>query len=150
MVEQGGLLNVALLGNSPCEKFGLKLPSFAVVARAFANPVKRRWRDLGEAPAHGLAGIVLADLDNVVPLRPPDLAGVELSQRIAPEDVPGVERGVINPQCGAVEDARKSPDILDGAAFQHPTEMDFTIALCCVPSSKWTTPSIVQSPISLP
>src|SRR5262245_48425623 len=57
-----------------------------------------------------------------------DLAAVALFERIAPEDVPGVDAGIVGPQRRAVEEARQDPHVLDGAPFQHPAEMDFAAA----------------------
>src|SRR5882672_10224404 len=42
--------------------------------------------------------------------------------------MPSVETGIVDPQRGAVKDARQDPDVLDGAAFEHPAEMNFAPA----------------------
>jgi hypothetical protein len=100
-------------------------PALAAVARALAAPAKRGGRYVRKAPAHGFARIVRADLDDVVALRLADLPGIELPERIAPKDMPRVDGGVIDPQRRAVEHAGQYPDILNGATFEHPAEVDF-------------------------
>src|SRR5215471_10340117 len=110
--------------HAPSQELGLKLPALAVVARAFAQPTKRSWCYVGKAPAHGFSRIVFADLNDVASLRPPDLARVELPDRIAPQDVPGVDSRVVNAQRRAMEDARQDPDVLNGASFEHPAKID--------------------------
>src|SRR5579872_4512224 len=75
---------------------GLELPGLAVVARAFSGPAERAGRDLRKTPAHGFAGIVLAVLDDVGALGAADLSRVDLAHRIAPEDVPGIDAGIVD------------------------------------------------------
>ena len=91
-------------------------------------PTERVGRDLRKAPAHGFARIVLAVLDDVVALGASDLARIDLAQRVAPEDVPRIDPRVVDAQRRAVEDAGQNSDILDGAAFEHPREMDLALA----------------------
>src|SRR5262245_23242110 len=110
------------------EEFGLGLPGGAAVARALTEPAKRVRRDVVEAPAHQVAGVVLAVLNDGLAARTTDLAAIELPHGIAPQDVPGIDVGVVDAQRRAVEDARQNPDILDGAAFENPAEMDFALA----------------------
>src|SRR5579863_7443741 len=115
---------------APGEELGLQLPGLelqglAVVAGTFAGPAERAGCDLRKTPAHGFAGVVLAVLDDVGALGAADLARVDLAHRIAPEDVPGIDAGIVDAQRRAVEHAGKNPHVLDGAAFERPAEMDF-------------------------
>src|SRR5688572_26044751 len=110
-------------------KLRLELPGQAAIARALAKPAERVRRDVGEAPAHPLARVVGALLHNVLPARAAELARVVLLHRIAPENVPGIDAGVINAQRRAVKEAGQDPDVLDGATLQHPSEMNFARAL---------------------
>jgi len=73
------------------EEFGLEFPSRAIVERALAKPVKGVGSDFGEAPANAGAVIVLTLLHDVAAARAADLAYIELRQRIAPQDVPGID-----------------------------------------------------------
>src|SRR5262249_37915530 len=72
------------------EHLHLQPPRAARRVDAFAEPVERIRRDLGEAPPHRQAGFVLAVLHDVLAAGAAELAAVELAQRIAPQDVPGV------------------------------------------------------------
>ncbi len=126
------------LPHAPRQELGLQLPSLvvislvvigrAVIAGTLAGPTKRVGRDLRKAPAHGFARIVLAVLDDVVALGASDLARIDLAQRVAPEDVPRIDPRVVDAQRRAVEDAGQNSDILNGAAFEHPREMDLALA----------------------
>src|SRR5271155_5064347 len=71
--------------------------------RARWEPVERVARDLDEAPAHRAAAIVLAELDDVPPVRAADLPRVILLHRVTPQNVPGIDPGVVDPQGRAVE-----------------------------------------------
>src|SRR5262245_40383963 len=102
----------------------LQVPALAVIDRALTKPTERVRRDFCEAPAQHHTAVVLADLHDVIALRATKLARVELTQRIAPEDVPGPEPGIVDAQGRAVEHARQDPHVLDGAPLQHPAEMD--------------------------
>src|SRR5262249_6963027 len=126
--------NKGVLRRTSREVLGLKLPSFAPIGGAFADPTKRIARDLGKAPAHRFAGLVRALLDDVVALCAADLARIELSHRVAPKDMPGIEAGIVDAQRRAVEHAGQNPDVLDGAAFEHPAEVNLTnvLVLCAV------------------
>src|SRR5262249_1578646 len=78
--------------------------------------------------AHRGTGVVIALLHDIIAMGAADLAAVALFERIAPEDVPGVDVWIVDPQRRAVEEARHAPHVLDGAPFQHPAEMDFAAA----------------------
>src|SRR5262245_52460260 len=94
------------------EELGLQLPGRTTVARALAEPVERIGRDVDETPAHRCAGIILALLHDVLAARTAELPPIELPQRVAPENVPCVEAGIVDPQRRAVEDAGQNPDVL--------------------------------------
>src|SRR6185295_10947435 len=79
-----------------CLEFRLETPGRAAVARALAEPAERVGFDACETPAHEVARVVLAFLHDVIAVRATDLARVELAHRIAPEDVPGIDTGVVN------------------------------------------------------
>src|SRR6185312_14162577 len=100
----------------------------AAVERTLAAPAEAVGRDIGEAPAHrhALAGRAL--LHDVPAARAAELAREVLLYGVAPEDVPGIERGVVDAQGRAVERARQDPDVLDGASVERPNEMNFALA----------------------
>jgi len=52
-----------------------------------------------------------------------------LPQRIAPKDMPGVYSRIVDAQRRAAEDSGQNPHVLDGAAFEHPAEMNFALAV---------------------
>src|SRR6202035_2216871 len=85
----------------------LKLPGRAVVEGALAEPTEGFWRYLDKAPADPSAGIVFSLLHDVVAARAADLARIVLLQRVVPQDVPGVEARVVDPQRRAVGAAGK-------------------------------------------
>src|SRR5262249_50322539 len=113
-------IRYSLFADTSREHLHLQPPRAARCIDAFAEPVERIRRHLGEAPPHRQAGFVLAVLHDVPAARPADLAAVELAQRIAPQDVPGVAFRVVDAQRAPVEHVRQDPDVLDGATFQHP------------------------------
>jgi hypothetical protein len=107
--------------------------------------MERVWRDLGEAPAHQRSRVVPALLHDVRPAHPADLARVELRGGVVPEDVPGIETGVVHAQRGTVPAsrdrqrlrlrvrvalgaARDHPHVLQGAALQYPACVDLAAA----------------------
>src|SRR5690606_29128390 len=107
------------------------LPGIAVGGPFLADPMEAVGGDLGETPSRFQAARVLADLDNVLALGPPDLTRIILVERVAPDDVPAAYAGIEDAQSRTVHGGRgralrPDPDILDGAAFQHPAEMDFS------------------------
>src|SRR5262245_38590051 len=105
-------------------ELGLDVPGLANIARALAKPAERVGFDVREAPAYEVTRVVLAVLHDVIPACPTDLACVELAHRVAPEDVPGIDAGIVNPQRRAVEHAWQDPHVLNGSSFEHPAEMD--------------------------
>ena len=64
------------------------LPGIAVGSSFLADPMEAVGSDLGETPSRFQAARILADLDDVLALGPPDLARVVLVERVAPDDVP--------------------------------------------------------------
>src|SRR5262245_30796467 len=104
---------------------GLQLPRRLVVERTLTEPSEGVRRYFGEAPAKRDAGIGLAQLHDILALRPSNLPGVVLSDWIAPHDVPCIDAWIIDPQRGAIEYPGYRPHILDGAAFKRPADTDF-------------------------
>ena len=82
---------------------------------------------LGKTPTGGLACAVAAVLNNIFAAGATDLTGVELLERIAPHDVPGIQARIVNAQRRAVIDAGQYPDVLNRPAFENPAEMDFSV-----------------------
>ena len=106
-------------------EFGSQSPGCSAVGREFSQPAKRVHGDIGKAPARVRAVVGFAQLDDVRSVRPANLSTVELPERVAPEDVPGVYPRVVDAERRAVEEVRQDPDILDGPALQNPGEADF-------------------------
>ncbi|MFL5313618.1 MAG: hypothetical protein ACJ8A0_00880, partial [Microvirga sp.] len=79
-----------------------------------------------------------------------DLARVVLLQRVAPQDVPGVEGGVVDAQRRAEENARQDPDVLDGGPSSTQAKWISPSPVCRAPSSACTTAAKRQSPMSQP
>src|SRR5262249_41518878 len=104
------------------------MPSRSGIERALAAPTERGGRNLTEAPAQRGPPVGLAFLHDLVSVRAPDLPCVDLPQRIAPQNVPGVEAGVVDAERRAVKDTRQNPHVLDGAAFEYPAEMNLATA----------------------
>jgi hypothetical protein len=73
-----------------------------VVWSALSGPVKRIRLDFTEDPAHRTAPRIRAGLDDVRSLRAADLFGEEIGRGIAPQDSPGIELGIVDPQRRAV------------------------------------------------
>src|SRR3569833_4200015 len=96
--------------NAFCAEIGLQVPRRAVSERPLAEPAEARRRDLGEAPAHRHALTGGARLHDGLAARAAELPRVVLLHGIVPEDVPGVEHGVVDSQGRAVERARQNPD----------------------------------------
>src|SRR5215207_3283494 len=93
MRRVGRSLTTARSTFSPGAEIGLQLPGGAAVQRALAGPPEAVRGDLGEAPARRGAAVGGAFLHDVAAAGAADLARVELLQRVAPQDVPGVEAG---------------------------------------------------------
>ena len=90
--------------------------------------------DLSETPSGFQTARVIADLDNVLTLGPPDLARVILVERVVPDDVPATDPGIEDAQSRAIHRRRRrapgpDPDVLNRAAFEHPAEMAFSSPL---------------------
>src|SRR5262245_66467353 len=88
--------------HTPREELGFRPPGCSGVVRALADPMERVGGDRREAPADRRAVLVLAVLNDIVAARAAKLAAVHLAQRVAPQDVPGVERRIVDAQRGAV------------------------------------------------
>jgi hypothetical protein len=126
-IPLGGAFGRRSLAIDPMgEELGLAVPIRTAIGRALAQPAERVGRDLGEAPADRGTGIVLAVLHDGAAAGATDLPSVQLLQRIAPENVPSVDAGIVDPQCRAVKKSRQYPHVLNGAAFERPSGVDFT------------------------
>src|SRR5690348_15760913 len=91
------------------------------------GPVEAVGHDVGEAPA-ALRAFVDGELLDVIAVGAAQHAGIELLHRIEPEDMPGIDTGIVDAEGRAVEIRRGAdriaacaagwcdPDILDGAA----------------------------------
>src|SRR3712207_5916936 len=107
VIDHGLLLgwNWTVLGGAAGAELGLNVPRRPVIQRTLAEPAEGIGCDLGEAPAD--CGFVFesALLHDVPSLCAADLPGVILLQGVAPEDVPRIEAGIVDPQGRAVEHA---------------------------------------------
>src|SRR5918994_5769884 len=107
------------------------LPRVALGRSFLADPMEAVGSDLGKTPSSLQAARVIADLDNVLTLGPPDLARVILVERIIPDDVPATDPRIEDAQSRAIHSGRRrapgpDPDVLNRAAFEHPAEMAFS------------------------
>jgi hypothetical protein len=133
-----------------CEELGLQMPGRAAIARALAVPTERVPRDLAEPPPGRVAGIVRALLHDLRAVGTANLARVELPERVAPQDVPRVEAGVVDRSVVP----KKTPGRIQTSWMARPSRTQpkwiSPRPLCVVPSSACTTVSISQLPISQP
>ena len=115
----------------------------AVVLSAFGGPVKRMRLDFTEDPAHRTAPRIRTGLHDVSVLGSADLLREEIGRGIAPQDPPGVELRVVDPERRAIPIARAGqrldsgmsvsqawnhPDVLDGQTLQHPPCVNLAVA----------------------
>src|SRR5262245_17018314 len=103
-------------------------PRVALRRSFLADPMEAVGSDLGETPSSLQTARVIADLDDVLTLGPPDLARVVLVERVTPDDVPATDPGIEDAQSRAIHGGRRrapgpDPDILNCATFKHPAEM---------------------------
>ena len=107
------------------------LPRIAVGGSFLADPMEAVSSDLSETPSSFQTARVIADLDNVLTLGPPDLARVILVERVVQDDVPATDPRIEDAQSRAIHRGRRralgpDPDVLNRAAFEHPAEMEFS------------------------
>ena len=110
------------------------LPRVAIGRSFLADPMKAVGSDLSETPSGFQTARVIADLDNVLTLGPPDLARVILVERVSPDDMPATDPRIEDAQSRAIHSGRRraprpDPDVLNRATFEHPAEMDFSSRL---------------------
>src|SRR5690348_545097 len=127
------------LGEAAGEEFAFDSPGFAVRFERFAEPVKRVGRDFREAPTRGRAVGTRADLNDFAADFPAGLALLIAADGIDPADAPGLDGRIPDAQSGTVHivpstgagfalgNARQDPDVLNGAAFENPTEVSFAV-----------------------
>jgi hypothetical protein len=72
------------------------VPRRLLVEGSLAEPSERIGRDFREAPPKCNAAVGLAQLNDILALRPADLPGEVLSNRIAPDDVPRIDARVVD------------------------------------------------------
>ena len=107
------------------------LPRIAVGRSFLADPMEAVGSDLSETPSSFQTARVIAELDNVLTLGPPDLTRVILVERVVPDDVPATDPRIEDAQSRAIHRGRRralgpDPDVLNRAAFEHPAEMAFS------------------------
>src|SRR5262249_37176478 len=126
------------LAHPPGEELTLELPGLVIRLQRFAEPAERLWRDLRERPTDRGAVGVGADLDNVLAAPTPDQPVPRACPRIDPGHPPGLDRRVPDAKCGAIRVALVQlpgalrppgydPDVLYGAALEHPGEMGLAL-----------------------
>src|SRR5882762_2348714 len=108
------------------------LPRVALGRFFLANPMEAVGSDLSETPSSFQTARVIAELDNVLTLGPPDLTRVILVERVVPDDVPATDPRIEDAQSRAIHRGRRralgpDPDVLNRAAFEHPAKMAFSI-----------------------
>src|SRR5262249_14276902 len=99
---------------------------------------------LGETPARQCPRLRRTFLYDIFSLLATDLLAVAIRCRVNPVNAPGIEWGVVNANCRPIPVAgdrhnrplwtailapRDHPDILDRTSLEHPSEMDFALAL---------------------
>ena len=103
--------------------------------------------DLSETPSSFQSARVIAELDNVLALGPPDLTRIILVERVSPDDVPAIEPRIEDAQSRAIHRRRcralgPDPNVLNRAAFEHPAKMAFSIPfLDCAAGRRGSGPS---------
>src|SRR4051812_9172171 len=101
-----------------------------------AEPMEEILADFRKTPARQLAGFGRALLHDVGIMWTADLLAEYAAAGIEPRNPPGIDGRIVDPQRRAVpvasdrqgwaaSRARNDPDVLHGAALQHPAEMDF-------------------------
>ena len=78
------------------------LPGVALGISFLADPMEAVGGDLGETPSGFQAARVIAELDDVLPLGPPDLVRVIPVERVVPYDVPAIDPRIEDAQCRAI------------------------------------------------
>src|SRR5215469_7111741 len=111
----------------PCD-----LPRVALGSSLLADPMEAVGSNLCETPSSFQTARVTTELDNVITLGPPDLAGVILVERVVPNDVPATDPRIEDAQGRAIHGGRcralgPDPNVLNRTAFQHPSKMAFSI-----------------------
>src|SRR5215470_12228028 len=123
-------------------ELGLQTPGLAVGLQIFAEPAKRRWRDVFERPSYLVPVGGKPFLDDVVALPATDQVVADPRDRIEPGDAPDADLSVVDPHRSPVTvkllrqsfitplgSRRRDPDVLDCAPLQHPSEMPLPAAL---------------------
>src|SRR5262245_41810021 len=141
--------------------FDEQAPRCAFVERRLSLPMEGLRRNLGEAPARQCARFCRALLNDVRALPASHLLPVGVICRVDPVDVPGIEGGVVNPNCRPVPvagnrhgwrvraaflAARNHPDILDRTTLEHPSEVD--LALTLMTDSVWRVGDNIRVPVA--
>src|SRR5215475_10384506 len=124
----------------------LQPPGLAVGLQIFAEPAKRRWRDVFERPSYLVPVSGKPFLDYVFALPATDQIVADAGDRIEPGDAPDADLPVVDPHRRPVPvkllrqsfiaplgSRRRDPDVLDGAPLQHPSEMPLPAALARSP-----------------
>src|SRR5579864_2076567 len=113
------------LAEVPGAEFAYEFPSLAIRFEHFTNPVKRVWRDFGEAPTSCRAVGTRADLHDLVANFPISLALLVAAYWIDPADTPSLNCRIPDAQGGpvhvvlmnavrlAIGRTRHDPDVLD-------------------------------------
>src|SRR5260370_40915781 len=107
------------------------LPRVALGRPFLAATIEAVGGDLSETPSSFQTARVIAELDNVLTLGPPDLARVISVERVVPYDVPAIDPRIEDAQSRAIHRRRRralgpDPNVLNRAAFEHPAKMAFS------------------------
>src|SRR5215467_1279491 len=132
--------------DSSRSEFGLQPPGLAIGLQIFAEPAKRRWRDVFETPSYLVPVSGKPFLDDVVALPANDEVVADAGDRIEPGDAPDADLPIVDPHRRPVPvillrqsfitppgSRGRDPDVLDGAPLQHPSEMPLPAALVRCP-----------------
>ena len=83
------------------------LPRVALGRSFLADPMEAVGSDLSETPSSFQTARVIAELDNVLTLGPPDLARGVLVERVVPDDVPATDPRIEDAQSRAIHRGRR-------------------------------------------
>ena len=123
------------------KELGAQLPGLPVIVGFFPRPSERIFRNVAEAPPDAQRTIFIEPfLDDLIPHFFSNQLVLYVADRIDPGDAPGFDARVVRPQrcpipvslfrkpCRALFPRRNDENILNGAPFQHPSEMPLSTA----------------------
>src|SRR5580704_3180766 len=131
---------MARLAEVPGAEFAYEFPSLAIRFEHSTNPVKRVWRDFGEAPTSRCAVGTRSDLHDLVANFPTGLALLVAAYWIDPADAPGLNCRIPNAQGGPVHVVlMNAVRLAIGRTWQDPISRAI--------GEQWPTTSLPSTPV---